>query len=169
MKKIILFIVLGTIASLSFVSCLKEDTVQAPSVKEVRMYMADKTGADSLITQPKKGKALKFVVVTDADICSVWPAGNREILKKKVAQGGVFADSLDMFNHPVIKASDDYIDYGLVGAKGYKTSQTEEGWYCSYTYKNSGTFDLTVVVTNHGYNGPDYQQVVVNVGKITVP
>jgi len=170
MKKILYFITLGMFVSLSFVSCLKEDTVQAPTVSEVQMYMTAKNGKDSLITQPTKGKAFKFVVITKADICSVWPGGSREVLKKKKSlDGGVsFPDSIDAFNHPVLKVSDVYTDYGLVGAKGLKTSQTAGGWYCTYTYKTAGSFDLTVVVTNHGYEGPDFQQVVVPSGKITV-
>lgn len=170
MKKIIYFIILGMFVSLSFVSCLKEDNIQAPTVSEVKMYMTGKDGKDSLITQPIKGKSMKFVVVTKADICSVWPGGSREVLKKKKSlDGGVsFPDSIDAFNHPVLKVSDNYSDYGLVGAKGLKTSQTAGGWYCTYTYKTAGTFDLTIVLTNHGYNGPEYQQVVVPGGKITV-
>lgn len=170
MKKIIYFITLGIFVSLSFVSCLNEDNVQAPTVTEVQMYMAGKDGKDSLITQPIKGKAVKFVVITKADICSVWPGGNRDVLKKKKSlDGGVtFPDSLDMFNHPILKVSDSFADYGLIGAKGLKTSQIVGGWYCTYTYKNSGTYDLTIVVTNHGYDGPEYQQVVVEGGKITV-
>ncbi len=170
MKKIIYFITLGMFVSLSLVSCLKEDTVSAPTVNEVQMYMTAKNGKDSLVTQATKGKPVKFVVLTKADVCSVWPAGDRQIMKKKKSlDGGVtFPDSIDAYNHPVMKVSDSYIDYGLVGAKGLKTSQMAGGWYCTYTYKTVGTYDLTVVVTNHGYEGPDSQQVVVPSGKITV-
>lgn len=170
MKRLINIIAMGVLLSFTLASCLKEDIVDAPKVKEVKMYMTGKDGLDSLITQPTKGKALKIEVITDADICSVWPGGNREILKKKLStDGGVtYADSLDMFNHPVLKISDNYIDYGLVGARGLKTSQTTGGWYCSYTYTKAGTFDLTIVVTNHGYDGPEFQQVVFNAGQVTV-
>lgn len=170
MKKIIYFITLGMFASLSLVSCQKEDNLSEPTVSEVQMYTSGKDGKDSLITQPTKGKSFKFMVVTDADICSIWPGASREIVKKKKSlDGGItYADSTDMFNHPVLKVSDDYTDYGLVNAKGLKTSQTAHGWYCSYTYKTTGTFSLTVVVSNHGYDGPEYQQVVVDAGKITI-
>ena len=170
MKKIIYCIALGIVGSLSFISCLKEDSISAPGVNEVKMYMTDKSGKDSLITQPTKGKAMRFVVITEADICSVWPGGDRQIVKKKISLDGglTYTDSTDMFNHPILKVSDLYTDYGLVGAKGLKTAQNAEGWYCTYTYKTAGTFDLSIVVTNHGYNGPDYSQVVVPGGKITV-
>jgi hypothetical protein len=170
MKKLLYFISLGIIVSLSHISCQKEDSGSVPTVGEVKLYMTAKDGKDSLVTQPVKGKVVKFAVVTDADICSVWPGGSREVMKKKKSlDGGVtYADSTDMFNHPVLKVSDNYTDYGLVNAKGLKTSQTAVGWYCSYTYKTSGTFRLTVVVSNHGYDGPEYQQVVVDAGQITI-
>lgn len=170
MKRIIYLLILGIVISLSMASCLKEDTIPAPNVSEVKMYMTDGSGKDSLITQPTKGKPMRIVVITKADICSVWTAGNRQIMKKKISLdgGSTFADSLDMFNHPVLIASDNYIDYGLIGAKGMKTSQLAGGWYCTYTYKNSGTFKLSIVVTNHGYSGPDFNQVVVDGGQITV-
>ncbi len=170
MKKLLYFISLGMIISLSHSSCQKEDSTSAPTISEVKMYMAGKSGKDSLITQPVKGKAVKFVVMTDADICSVWPGGSREVIKKKVSLDGgkTYADSTDMFNHPVLKVSDCYIDYGLVNAKGLKTSQTANGWYCSYTYKTSGTFSLTVVASNHGYDGPEFHQIVVDAGSVTI-
>lgn len=170
MKKLIYIITLGVFVSLSLVSCLKEDTLPAPSVSEVQMYMTAKNGKDSLVTQAVKGKVVKFVVITKADICSVWPGGSREVMKKKKSlDGGItYPDSIDMYNHPVLKVSDDYADYGLVGARGLKTSQTTGGWYCTYTYKTSGSFNLSVVVTNHGYDSPDYQQVVFDAGKVTV-
>ena len=101
--------------SLSFTSCLKEDTISAPSVNDVKMYMTDKSGKDSLVTEVKVNKAVKFVVLTSADICSIWPGGIRAVVKKKLSlDGGVT-----------------YADYGLIGAKGLKTSQTAGGWYCS--------------------------------------
>ena len=170
MKKIIYIVTLGMFVSMLLVSCLKEDSLKAPEVNEVQMYMTAKNGKDSLITQPTKGKPVKLVVITKADICSVWPGGLRDLMKKKKSlDGGVtYPDSIDMFNHPVLKSSDLYTDYGLVGAKGLKTSQMAGGWYCTYTYKTAGVFDLTIVVTNHGYNGPEYEQVVVPGGKITV-
>lgn len=168
MKKLIYMAILAITASLT--SCLKEDTVSAPTVSEVQMYMTAKNGKDSLVTQPVKGKVVKFVVITKADVCSVWPAGIRQIMKKKRSlDGGItYPDSIDMFNHPVLISSDDYVDYGLVGARGLKTTQTAGGWYCTYTYKSSGIFNLKIVVTNHGYNGPDYEQVVVDAGKVTI-
>lgn len=170
MKNIKYLLVLVIVLPLFVASCLKEDSIPVPKVNSVKMYVAGKDGKDSLVTEAIKGKSIKFVVETDADICTVWPGGLRVIMKKK---DGV-TDSLDMFNHPVLKAgsngigSDSYTDYGLVGARGYKTSQSPSGWYCSYTYPNTGEFNLTLVITNHGYQSPDYKQTIVESGKITV-
>ena len=169
MKKTLYQIALALFAGASFMSCLKEDIVATPGINGVKFYMANSQGKDSLITQPVKGKPVKIVVDTDADMCSVWPGGARVIMKKKVSTDGVtFADSVDMFNHPVLVNSDQYADYGLVGAKGLKTTLSSEGWYCTYTYAKSGDFDLVVVVTNHGYNTNEFKPAVVEVGKLQV-
>lgn len=154
----------GLLTPFIFLSCLEEDIVPTPKVDEVKMYMEDIEGNDSLIIQPTADKSFKFVVVTDADIATVWPGGERRIMKKKNTE----TDSLDMFGHPVLIASDNHSDYGLVKAKGFKTALGETGWSTSYTYKQAGEFDLTIVVTNHGYDGPNYKQVVHDAGKVTV-
>ena len=164
MKNIKYLLVLVLTVSFFVASCLKEDDIPVPSVNSVNMYMTDIDGKDSLITEATKGKTLKFVVETDAEICTVWPGGVRTIMKKK----GTAIDSLDMFNHPVLIKSDCYSDYGLVGARGFKGTQTNGGWYVAYTYSNVGEFDLTVVITNHGYQGSDYKQVIIPFGKVTV-
>ena len=155
---------MGLILPCFFLSCLKEDNVPAPTVNEVKMYMLDIEGKDSLITQPTVNLPMKFVVDTDADIATVWPSGERRILKMKNTE----TDSTDMFGNPVLIVSDYYMDYGLVKARGFTTALGESGWYASYTYKTVGEFDLTIVATNHGYQGPDYKQTVYEAGKVTV-
>ncbi len=164
MKNIKYLLVLVLTLPLFVASCLKEDYMSAPTVNSVKMYITGTDGKDSLITEASKGKSLKFVVETHAEICTVWPGGVRTIMKKK----GTTIDSLDMFNNPVLISSDCYSDYGLVGARGFKGTQTEAGWYVSYKYPNVGEFDLTLVITNHGYNSSDYNQVIVPFGKVTV-
>jgi len=168
MKNIFCKIALGLFAGTLLTSCLKEDIVATPGLNGVKFYVVDAGGKDSLVTQPVKGKSVKIVVDSDADMCSVWPGGTREIMKKKVAVNGVFADSVDMFNNPVLVKSDLYSDYGLVGAKGLKTTLSSEGWYCTYTYPKAGEFDLVVVVTNHGYNTNEFKPAVVEFGKLQV-
>lgn len=170
MKNIVPKIFLGLFVGLSLASCLKEDIVVAPALKGVKFYITGANGKDSLVPQPVKGKSVKIVVDSDADMCSVWPGGTREIMKKKVSPDGgkTFPDSVDMFNHPVLVKSDLYSDYGLVGAKGLKTTLSSEGWYCTYTYPKAGEFNLVVVVTNHGYNTNNFKPAVVEVSKLQV-
>lgn len=155
---------MGLMAPLILFSCLDEDDVRNPTIYEMKLYMTDIEGNDSLITRPTVGKAFRFVIESDADIVTVWPGGERRILKMK---DGV-TDSLDMFGHPVLIVSDYYSDYGLVKAKGYKTALGETGWYTSYTYKNAGEFEVTLVATNHGYQRADFKQVVHDGGTVTV-
>ena len=164
MKKIKYFILMGLIAPFILLSCLEEDIVKTPTVREVKMYMTDIEGNDSLITKPTVNKAFRFVVDTDADIATVWPGGERRIMKMQDA----VTDSTDMFDHPVLIVSDYYSDYGLVKARGLKTALGETGWYASYTYKTPGEFDVNIVVTNHGYVSADFKQTVHNAGKVTV-
>ncbi|WP_158856772.1 hypothetical protein [Lunatibacter salilacus] len=164
MKKIKYAALMGLVTPLIFFSCLKEDIVPTPVVYDVKMYMPDIAGNDSLITQPTVNRAMKFVVETDADIATVWPGGERRILKMRNSE----MDSIDMFGNPVLIVSDQHRDHGLVKARGFTTALGETGWYASYTYRTLGEFDVTVVVTNHGYQGPDYKQIVHEVGKVTV-
>ncbi|MEO9003567.1 MAG: hypothetical protein ABI288_02470 [Ginsengibacter sp.] len=69
---------------------------------------------------------------------------------------------------PALASSDNYSDYGLVGARGLKTTLSPDGWYCSYTYPASGDFELVVVASNHGYSSADFKHNIYNGGKITV-
>lgn len=164
MKNIIYKIVLALTVPFFLTSCLKEDNVTVPVISDIQTYMTDINGKDSLITEIFRGKKIKIVVYTKADMVSIWPGGIRTIMKKK---DGV-TDSIDMFNHPVLVASDCYSDYGLVKARGLTTTVTEGGWYAFYTYPSAGSFDLTVVATNHGYDGPDLKRVVYEAGKVNV-
>jgi hypothetical protein len=164
MKRIIYILTLALTFALFLPSCLKEDNVKNPTVSDTKMYMTDKTGKDSLVTEIFKGKKIKIVVYTDANIVSIWPGGVRTIMKMKNST----VDSTDMFGHPVLTASDCYSDYGLVLAKGLTTTVTTGGWYAFYTYTKAGEFDLTVVATNHGYDGPDLKRIIYTPGKITV-
>jgi hypothetical protein len=164
MKNTIYKIILVLALPFFLASCLKEDNVTAPVISDIKTYMTDIDGKDSLITEIFKSKKIKIVVYTKADMVAVWPGGIRTIMKKK---DGV-TDSIDMFDHPVLVASDNYSDYGLVKAKGLTTTVMEGGWYTFYTYPNAGEFDLTIVATNHGYDGPDLKRVIYEAGKVTV-
>ncbi len=164
MKKVIYILILALTFPLSLVSCLKEDNVNDPVIRSTAMFMTDKTGKDSLITEIFKGKKIKIVVYTDANMVSLWPGNIRTIMKKKNST----VDSIDMFNHPVLTASNYYSDYGLVKAQGVTTTVTTGGWYAFFTYAVAGEFDLTVIATNHGYDSPDLKRVVYQAGKVVV-
>lgn len=164
MKKIIYILILVLTFPLFLTSCLKEDNTINPTISDIRMFMIDKTGKDSLITDIFKGKKIKIVVYTDANMVALWPGNVRTIMKKKNST----VDSIDMFNHPVLVASNYYSDYGLVKAQGVTTTVTAGGWYAFYTYAAAGEFDLTVVATNHGYDGPDLKRIIYEAGTITV-
>ncbi len=60
MKKIkyMLFLTLALPFMLS--SCLKEDNVSAPVIGEIKTFMTDSAGKDSLITEIFKGKKIKI-------------------------------------------------------------------------------------------------------------
>jgi hypothetical protein len=163
-RKICNILIIAISVPLFFTSCLKEDNVSDPTVSGIKMYMTDIKGKDSLITEVFMKKKIKIVVQTDADMISIWPGGIRTIMKKYKST----ADSIDMFNHPVLVASDCYKDYGLVGAKGLTTTLSGEGLYAFYTYTYAGEFDLTLVATNHGYDGPDLRRKIYEAGKIKV-
>ncbi len=165
MKDIVTKLIFGFVLIAAVSSCIKEDVAPIPSMEGIKIYMTDITGADSLVTEVVEGSVVKFVVASDADMCAVWPGGTRNIMKKK---GSPDVDSLDMFNNPVLVVSDQFSDYGLVGARGMKTTLSPDGWYCTYTYPKAGQFDMVVVVTNHGYNNDNFQQVIHELGKITV-
>jgi hypothetical protein len=165
MKKLNYIMILALAVPLFLQSCLKEDNVIDPVVSGTEFYMTDITGKDSLITEIFSGNKIKIVVLSNADIVSVWPGGERTIMKMKNST----TDSVDMYNHPVLVKSNCFSDYGLVKAQGLTTSLTDDGgWYAFYTYPTAGAFDLTIVATNHGYDGPDLRRVIHEAGKITV-
>ncbi len=160
MKSIIYLVIAFLFASLITTSCLKEDIVPNPVVDKVEFYMTDINGNDSLITEIFSNKSIKIAVFTDCDIVSVWPGGIRTVTKKKNST----LDSLDLVGNPVITRSDHYSDYGLIGARGLKTTEMKSGsklgWHTTYKYPSAGQFILTVVATNHGYNSFDLHRTI---------
>jgi len=155
MKKIIYLIILELAVMVFFVSCLEEDIVRNPVINDIMMYEETEDG-DVLINEIIAGQKIKIVVNSDADVITIWPGGIRNIMKKVNSS----ADSTDILGNPVLIASDHFSDYGLTKATGLATTLSEIGWYASYTYPDEGTFTLTVVATNHGYDGPDYRREV---------
>jgi len=150
-----IIIIIGLAFPIFFISCLEEDIVENPVINDVRMYRETAEG-DVLLTEIVAKQKIKILVDTNADIITIWPGGIRNIMKKANST----ADSTDMFGNPVLIASDHFSDYGLTKASGLKTTLSDAGWYATYTYPNAGTYTLTVVATNHGYDGPDFRREV---------
>jgi len=160
MKKSIYILIISLFGALIISSCLKDDLIPDPAIDKVEFYMIDVSGNDSLITDIYAKEAIKIAVFTDCDIVSVWPGGKRTVMKRKNST----ADSIDLVGNPVLITSDHYSDYGLVGARGLKTTEMKSGeklgWHTSYTYPSPGQYKLTVVATNHGYDSFDVHRAI---------
>lgn len=166
MKKTIFSNIALLLVTVAFQSCLKEDNVANPTVESAKFYTVDATGKFTEVTDLKAGTTYTIGVKTTADICSVWPGGERIIMKKK----GTAIDSLDINNKVLLTKSNCYTDYGLLNARGLTTSlnSTINGWVVAYKYPTAGTFSLTVLVTNHAYDSSNYNQIVFDAGKVTI-
>ena len=142
--------------SVAFVSCLKEE-IGAPAVNGVKFYTLNANNQYEEVTNPKKGVTYSVAVDSNADIVVIWPGGERITMKKK----GTAIDSTDINGNTVLSKSNYYTDYGLLHAQGLKTNLNSTiGWATLYKYPTAGTFDLTVIATNHGYDSADYDQQV---------
>lgn len=142
--------------SVAFVSCLKEE-IPAPTVEGVKFYTLNENKEYDEVPNPKSGVTYTVAVKSTADIIVIWPGGERNTMKK----AGTAIDSTDINGNVVLAKSNYYSDYGLLRAKGMKTNLNEElGWAALYKYPEAGTFELTVIATNHGYDSADYDQQV---------
>ena len=158
MKRTAYFLVFVFLTTVLMSSCLNEDDVKNPKVYSLKFYTVNENKEFVEVGEPVKGVTYTIGVETDADICSVWPGGIRQIVKKV----GSDVDSTDINGNVVLSKSDCYQDYGLLKAQGLKTSLNSSiGWTTTYQYPQSGDFEFTGVVTNHGYDSPEYKQVVV--------
>jgi len=142
------------LVTVAFVSCLKEE-IGAPVVKGVKFYTLNASNKYEEVTNPKKGVTYTMAVESNADIVVIWPGGERITIKKK----GTAIDSTDINNNVVLSKSNYYSDYGLLHAQGMKTNLNSTiGWAALYKYPASGTFNLTIIATNNGYDSANYDQ-----------
>ena len=140
--------------SVAFVSCLKEE-INSPVVEGVKFYVFNDENKYEEVANPKSGVYYTLGVASTADVIVIWPGGERQTMKKV----GTAIDSTDINGNAVLEISNYYSDYGLLRAKGLKTSLNSEiGWSTLYKYPESGNFTLTVIATNHGYDSSDYDQ-----------
>jgi hypothetical protein len=154
MKQFRNIIMILLLLSAAFVSCLKED-FPAPEVNGVKFYTLDENNVYQEVTNPKSGVTYTVAIESTADIIVIWPGGERQTMKK----AGTAVDSTDINGNVVLAKSNFFSDYGLLRAKGLKTNLNSEiGWAALYKYPEPGTYSLTVVATNHGYDSSDYDQ-----------
>lgn len=154
MKKIRNISVALLLSSLALVSCLKEE-IGAPVVEGVKFYTVNENNKYTEVTNPTSGVTYTVGVASSADIVVIWPGGERATIKKY----GTATDSTDINGNVVLAKSNHYSDYGLLRAKGLKTNLNDQiGWAALYKYPEPGTFNLTVIATNHGYDSSDYDQ-----------
>ncbi len=139
--------------SFLFVACLKED-IPSPTVNGITFYLLNEDNKYVEVPTPMAGTRYAIGVDSEADIVSVWPGGIRQTIKNVAG-----ADSTDINGNVVLKTSDHYIDYGLLNARGLTTSLHDEiGWNAAYKYSAPGTYKITIVATNHGYDSNSYDQ-----------
>lgn len=142
------------------VGCQDNEVVD-PVFKSMKITSYE-TGAVIDAANIPVGKQMKYFIETDADLCVLWPAGKRDILKSKL---DATKDSVNVYGDVVLNgngASDDYRDYGLYGAKGVTTSGSRYvGYSTTYTFTKTGTYNLVIVLSAHGTDGPDYKQIKV--------
>jgi hypothetical protein len=144
---------------IAMASCNTDETIEPPQIKSVKLFQPDLNKKDSLVEIVSITKPLIVKVETDAELCTTWPAGDRVTIKSKI---DVTKDSVDVFKKVVLAKSDDYQDYGLVGARGLVMSGTPQtGYTIQYSnYKKAGKYELVIVATKHGFNRPDAESVI---------
>jgi hypothetical protein len=158
MKTIKILLYSSVAALLLVAACQKDDTALA-TVNTITFYHPNKANGDSLVTEAKAGKVLTVKVNTNADMCTLWPAGDRLTVKSMVTPT---ADSIDVYGNPVLVRSDDFKDYGLLFARGkLMTGSKTAGYSFKYTYPNPGTYKVVIIATVHGNSSADFKNNII--------
>lgn len=144
---------------MAIASCNTNEAIEPALIKSVTFFQPDINKKDSLVQIISTTKPLTIKVDTDAELCTVWPAGDRVVMKSKI---DATKDSIDVFKKVVLVKSDDYQDYGLVGARGLVMSGTpQSGYTIQYgNYKKAGKYELVIVATKHGFKSPEAESFV---------
>ena len=167
MKKIKILTIL-ILLIIAVMACQKETS--KPAIYDISFSMKDSNGVDSVITEGVAGDLLKITVKTDASMCIIWPSGIRDTLRSAV-NGEI--DSVDI-KGIVMRRCDDYNVYQqqqLTGTYGHVMQLLPDmsGFSVDYIdeetedpgYLNPGTYTVTAVATNDGYDG-GYKRAVTN-------
>jgi hypothetical protein len=144
---------------IALTSCNSNEVIAPPLIKSVTLYQPDRNKKDSLVEIVSTTKPLIIKVETDAELSTAWPAGDRVPVKSRM---NATNDSVDVFKKVVLTKSDDYQDYGLVGARGLVMSGTpQSGYTIQYgNYKKAGKYELVIVATKHGFKSPQAESVI---------
>ncbi len=135
-----------------------EYEVEVPGLDNFTIYEIDQDaagnpirGAEIGLSGIPVGETVRLVATTRSDIAVFWP-------------GYSTTQPYGPSGTNTIIDSHAYADYGKLGANGITTTAVEglTGYYLDYSWPDPGTYTCTVVLTNHGITGPDYEQVVVD-------
>jgi hypothetical protein len=157
--KTIKTLIYASAAALLFATACQKDDTQPATISGITFYHPSKMNADSLVTEAKAGRVLTVKVNTNADMCTLWPAGDRLTVKSMVTPT---ADSIDVYGNPVLVRSDDFKDYGLLFARGkLMTGSKSSGYSFKYTYPNPGTYKVVIIATVHGNSSADFKNNII--------
>lgn len=162
MKKIYYFALIA-FGFMAFFACQKE--VSNPVVSKITFSM-DIGGVDSIVTEGIAGMPLKITVITDANICAVWPAGIRDTLKNNSipvtdARGTVFSlcDDYALYQTKVLTGVHGYNMNSLINLTGFTYLYGNDDDVAGYT--KPGSYNITFVLTKDGEDG-NYKSEIVN-------
>ena len=163
MKKIYYFSLIA-FGVMAISACQKE--VSGPVVSEVTFSVG--VGADSVVTEGITGIPLKITVITDANICTVWPAGIRDTLKSVLnpsadsvdVHGTVFAqcDDYSLYQTKYLKGLNGYNMNSLINMKGFTYVYGKGDDVAGYT--KPGTYNIVFVLTKDGEDGNFKSEIV---------
>ncbi len=138
-------------------SC-KKDAAPEPIITKVQLAHKSIGNLDSIVMEVALNKAITFKVTSDADLCTLWPAGDRLTMKSVL---NPTTDSLDAKGRVALVRSDDYKDYTLLGARGKMMSGSPQtGYTFSYTYTRTGTYAVVIIPTRHGISDDQFSNLI---------
>jgi len=133
------------------ISCAEYET-PAPDLENFTVYELDTDPSGNPIKGDEiglsgipAGETVRLEVTTSSDIAVFWPGDF------SYRPWGTADSLLDSRN---------YEHYGQLGAEGVTTTATDgrTGWFRDYSWPEAGSYTTTVILTNHGTAGPDFEQ-----------
>ena len=161
MKKII-YIALIAFGIVAFLACQKE--VSNPVVSNITFSMTV-NGVESVVTEGISGMPVKITIITDANVCVVWPAGIRDTLKNEStpvtdARGTVFTqcDDYDLYQTKILTGVQGYNMNNLLNMTGFVYIYGNGDDIAGYT--KPGTYNIAFVLMKDGGNGKPTSMIV---------